>query len=298
MPRASNQEYTRDDVLRMLGMSERQLRGWEKSGLIPTGPAFSFSDLIALKTLQKLREKRVPARKIGNAIQSLKRKLSHVERPLSELKIISDGRTISVLVAGQKMEAISGQMLFDFDTSDLPSLKSFPSPSAPTVANQEAEAERVFQRGLMLEETGAPVQQAIDAYQKAVQLNPQAAGALVNLGTIFYRLKKLKDAESHYRRAVEADPEYPLAHFNLANLYDEQQQAAPARHHYQAALRLNATYADAHFNLALLCERTGDTMNAVSHWKAYLKLDATSTWAGTARRQLERLTQVTLVKPR
>ncbi len=282
----------------MLSISERQLQGWERSGLIESTATFSFSDLIALKAVQKLREKRFPAKKIGYAIESLKRKLSHISRPLSELKIISDGKTIAVLVAGQKMEAISGQLLFDFDTGDLPILKSFPDPKTQSVPHPEEAAERFFQRGLMLEETGAPVQEAIDAYQRAIELNPQAAGALVNLGTIYYRLKKLKEAETHYRRAVEADREYPLAHFNLGNLYEEQQQVEPARQHYQAALRLNAQYADAHFNLALLCERTGEPMKAVSHWKAYLKLDGTSTWSKTARRQLERLTQATLVKPR
>ena len=52
------QEYTRQDVRRMLGVSEQLLRSWERHGLIRGVPAFSFSDLIALKTLQKLREKK------------------------------------------------------------------------------------------------------------------------------------------------------------------------------------------------------------------------------------------------
>ena len=83
----------------MLSISERQLQGWERSGLIESTATFSFSDLIALKAVQKLRENRFPTKKIGHAIESLKRKLSHIARPLSELKIISDGKTIAVLVA-------------------------------------------------------------------------------------------------------------------------------------------------------------------------------------------------------
>ncbi len=292
---APKYDYSREDVRRMLNVTEQQLRGWERQGLIAATPGFTFSDLIALRTLQKLRENRVPPRTIGRALDSLKRKLSHIERPLSELRISSDGKTIAVRVAGQKMEAISGQMLFDFDVAELRNLTAFPGKPRAVPEIRAPEAEGYFQRGLHLEETGAPVEQAMEAYRRAVELNPNAAGALVNLGTIFYRMRKFIEAEDHYRRAVRADPHYPLAHFNLGNLYDERGEAEKAREHYDSALKCNPSYADAHFNLALLCEQTGDALHAVSHWRAYLKLDASSSWAKIARRQLDRLKQGAIV---
>jgi tetratricopeptide (TPR) repeat protein len=156
------------------------------------------------------------------------------------------------------------------------------------------ESEVWFQKGLELEETGAPVEDAVDAYQKVLEINPGAAGALVNLGTIYYRLRKFGEAEKYYLAAIEADPGYPLAQFNLGNLYDEQGRVAEALEYYRRALALNPHYADAHFNLALLCERQGDAMKAVHHWKAYLKLDSSGQWADIARRQLERLRQAVL----
>jgi len=294
---APKQEYTRGDVRRMLGVSEQQLRSWERHGLIPGVATFSFSDLIALKTLQKLRENRVPPRKIGRALTALKKKLSHVEHPLSELKIFSDGRTITVQIAGQKMEALTGQLLFNFDTSELGSLKSF-APKPAYDRGSERQAESYFQKGLALEETGAPIEEAIEAYQRALELNPAAAGALVNLGTIYYRQRKYQEAEQHYVKAIEVDSNYPLAHYNLGNLYDEQGDLTRAEHHYNTALKLNPSYADAHFNLALLSERCGDFLKAVRHWKSYLRLDSTGTWANIARRQLEKLRDVALIRPR
>jgi len=282
----------------MLRVSEQQLRSWERHGLIHPEPTFSFSDLIALKTLQKLRENRVPPRKIGRALTALKKKLSHVEQPLSELKILSDGRTITVQIAGQKMEALTGQMLFNFDTAELGSLRSFEPKPTSAPANAERQAEAYFQQGLALEETGAPIEKAIEAYRKAVELNPGAAGALVNLGTIYYRQRKYDEAESHYQRAIEVDANYPLAHYNLGNLYDEQGDFTRAEQHYTTALHLNPNYADAHFNLALLSERRNDFLKAVRHWKNYLKLDNTGTWANIARRQLEKLRDATLIRPR
>src|SRR5579872_1533982 len=100
----------------MLDVSEQQLRGWERQGLVRCATAFSFKDLIALRTLIKLRESDFSSQKIGLAVASLKRKIAGVDQPLSELKFLREGRRIAVQVAGQKIEAVTGQILFDFDS--------------------------------------------------------------------------------------------------------------------------------------------------------------------------------------
>jgi tetratricopeptide (TPR) repeat protein len=287
-----SQSYSREQILRMLGVSERQLRSWEKQEFVRGGDAFSFRDMIALRALVKLRGLKVPAQKIRQALISLRRRLAHVESPLSELSLHWDGRRISVGVAGQKMEAVSGQILLDFEGMKAGGVAAF---EARPRGNAAMEAEMFFQRGLALEETGAPIEEAIEAYLKAIELNPEAAGALVNVGTIYFRQGKLKKAEKCYQDAIAADAEYPLAYFNLGNLYDEQGKSETARGYYVSAIKLDPAYADAYFNLALICERAGEGMKALSYWKAYLKLDGTSSWAEIARRQMERLTQAAVV---
>lgn len=280
----------------MLGVTDQQLRGWQRQGLIPPAESFTFSDIIALRTLQKLRDNGVPSRRIGRALASLKQKLSEIRHPLAELKIVSDGRAIAVQVSGDRMEPITGQLLFNFDTAEIGGLATLTPRPAENPRVQVEHAEAWFQKGLALEETGAPIQQAIDAYTRATELNPAAAGAWLNLGTIQFRLKRFKDAERYYARAVEVDPRYALAHFNLGNLYDEIGDAAKAERQYLRALELNPHYADAHFNVALLCERRGDPLRALRHWKAYLKLDATTAWAEVARRQLAKLKEAAIVR--
>lgn len=294
----AKQAYTREDVCRMLGISSAQLRAWQRSGFLPSSGEFTFADLIAIKTLAKLRKNHVAPRTISRALSSLKRKLSGVERPLSELRIVSDGKTVAVQMAGQKMEAITGQLLFDFDTAGLGSVMPLPDKPAETAAEAATRvkhAEHWFQKGLALEETGAPIEQAIEAYKKAVELNPNAAGALLNLGTIYYHLRQFREAEANYLGAIAADPKYPLAHFNLGNLYDERAETARAREQYEIALSLEPSYADAHYNLALLFEKTGDFLKAQQHWRAYLKIDPASSWARVARAQLEKLRRATII---
>jgi tetratricopeptide (TPR) repeat protein len=289
---APREEYDRAQVRRKFGLSERQLQSWEKQNLIAPAATYTFSDLIAIKTLLKLRENHIPVRQIARALDSLREKLGWVKQPLAELRVVSDGKRISVLVGGQKMEAVSGQILFDFGAEELGGVTQLPQRKRNLSRARESEA--WFQKGLELEETGAPVEEAVVAYQKVLELNPGAAGALVNLGTIYYRLRRFAEAETYYKEAIEADTAYPLAEFNLGNLYDELGRLQEAMDHYRRALALNPQYADAHFNLALLSERVGDSLRAVHHWKAYLKLDQTGQWAEIARRQLERLRQAVI----
>ncbi len=297
LPRAGPGEvYTREEIRRQFSLTERALRNWEQNSLLPAADKYSFSDLIAIRAIVELRRKGFRPRQIAQAVESLRRKLEGITRPLSELRILSDGRKIAVRIAGQKMEAISGQILLDFDTSELGGVKMLPE--RRPAENRLKESETWFQKGLELEEIGAPLEEIIDAYRTAIDLNRGAAGAMVNLGTIYYRERRFAEAERYYRDAVVADPKYPLAEFNLGNLYDEQGSTADAAAHYRRALALNPQYADAHFNLALLCERTGEVLKAVQHWKLYLKLDRTGSWADIARRQLERLQQTTVIRPR
>ena len=294
--KAPQQDYSRADVRRQFRLTERQLKSWERESLVPPLESYSFSDLIAIRTILELRGKGFRSRNIAEAVSSLRRKLDDVKRPLSELRILSDGRKIAVRVAGHKMEALTGQIVFDFEAAELGGVRDFPERKQGGDLLRESEV--WFQQGLDLEETGAPVEKVLEAYQKVVELNPAAAGALVNLGTIHYRQRKFGEAERYYKQAIAADPSYPLAEFNLGNLYDEQGRLPEAFHHYKRTLALNPQYADAHFNLALLCERTGDTLKAVLHWKIYLKLDRTGQWAEIARRQLERLREATVIQSR
>jgi tetratricopeptide (TPR) repeat protein len=290
---APKEQYSRADIRRRFGVTERQLRSWEKQDLIPPADEYGFADLIAIKTLVKLRENRFNAQQIGRALTALRQRLAWVKQPLHELRIVADGKRIRVHLSGQKLEATTGQVVFDFDASELSGgVTAFPvrKPSAARLR----ESESWFQRGLELEEIGAPAEEVIAAYRKALDMNAEAAGALVNLGTIYYRQRKFAEAEKHYQDAIAADPDYPLAQFNLGNLFDEQGRLTDAMAHYRRALELNPNYADAHFNVALLHERMGDALRAVHHWKTYLKLDSAGQWADIARRQLERLRQTVI----
>jgi tetratricopeptide (TPR) repeat protein len=302
---ATQQAYSREEVRKRLGVSKRQLESWEKQNLLSSGgssgDAFSFSDILALRTLAGLRKSNVSAAQIRKAILAVRKHFRDVENPLTELKIYSRGRKLEVQFAGQKMEPISGQLLLDFDAAEITKLLSFPGQTAVASDASRAlktrrEAEHWFEKGLDLEQTGAPIEEVIAAYHKASEIDPTSAGALVNLGTLYFNAKDWKEAERYYRKAVEVDPDYALAHFNLGNLYDERGDRPAALNHYVSAIRIHPRYADAHYNIALLYQSMGQPLRAVRHWKAYLTLDPASAWAAIARRELARIKEAAILR--
>ena len=289
------QAYSRDEARRLLGVSERQLKSWERQKLVPPVSSYGFRELLALRTLMKLRDSRVAPAQVHRALAALRATLEDIENPLFELKLYADGKRIRVEVDGRAMEAESGQLLLNFDPQELSRLLEFPVKDRGAIErDRRLQAERWFQRGLDLEQSGASVEDAIEAYQSAIGLDPKSVGALVNLGTIYFNARRWAEAERYYRQALEADPEYALAHFDLANLYDERGDRPQALVHYEAALRIAPTYADAHYNLALLYQALNQPMKAVRHWNAYLKLDPSSHWSNLARRELAKLRAATV----
>ncbi len=290
----ASETYTRSEIRRILGINENSLRSWERVGLTEARDGYSFADLISLKTLQSLRENHIPVKRIREAMHQLRVRLANVSRPLDELKIVSDGRNIAVELPGEKMEALTGQMLFNFEAETLRSVSTLELHEGGRQPAGGSEGEEYwFQYALELERSGAPPHAIVEAYRKVLDCNPLAAGAWINIGTLHYRQGLLQLAEHSYSEALRAYPEYALAHYNLGNVCEETNRLEEATDHYEAALLHRRDYADAHYNLALVHERRERFVDAARHWKLYLQLDPSSPWANVARRKRERLLGVT-----
>ncbi len=290
--------WTRAQALRQCELSSRQLLAWERQGFIAPRELYQYEDLLELRVLVRLKDLGFSSAKLQKVFSSIRAKLTGIDNPLTELRVYLEGRRVRVQTENSRMEALSGQLLFNFDQAELRRLLAFPK-SAKAGSGQARkallDADHWFQRALELEQTGADKREAIAAYEKAVELNPVLAGALVNIGTIYFTARKWREAEKYYQRALAADSQYPLAHFNLANLHEELGRTSLAIQHYKKALELQPTYADAHYNLALLFQTRGRDMEAIRHWKQYLALDASSQWSAIARREMAKLRSSALV---
>ncbi|MFQ5777937.1 MAG: tetratricopeptide repeat protein [Terriglobia bacterium] len=276
------EQFTRREVLRILGLTEKQLTYWERLGLVRPrkhwGQKFyRFPDLISLRTVKQLTDQRVPARRLRRAVEALKHQLGTVEAPLTELRVLSDGRRIVVEYEGVQLEPLSGQLLLNFDTQELgKKIRVLP----------ERTAEEWFALAVDSESDPATYSEAIHAYRRVLEKSPQWVEPHINLGTLLYEQGDHRQAARCYRQAVELEPDNPLAHFNLGSVLDELGQLEEARQHLRWALRLKPDYADARYNLARVSERLGELNEARKNWQGYLELDPHSPWAEHARSRL------------
>jgi tetratricopeptide (TPR) repeat protein len=279
--------YRRQDVLRILEISARQLQAWERAGLIPQQEIYTFQDLGQLRTLRSLREDEVPAASIRESILAMKA-VAGMSNPLLEARVVRTGTRLAFRHRGAMVDPIRRQLLFDFersgsqiDASGSPALRRIAAPDVRGLQER-------FHAAVQAEEAGEK-QRAINLYQEILSIDPQYAAACINLGTLFFHLRQYGRAEELYRRATEADPGYVLAYFDLGNVLDELERIGESIAAYLKAVTLSPRYADAHYNLALAYERTGEHRNALRHWRAYTKLDNRGPWADHARGQIRKL---------
>jgi tetratricopeptide (TPR) repeat protein len=71
-------------------------------------------------------------------------------------------------------------------------------------------------------------QSAIDAYNKALKLDPSSANTHYNLGFILYNTNKFDRAEEEYRKALSIDVALPLAYLHLAQIAMKKNDSAGA----------------------------------------------------------------------
>jgi tetratricopeptide (TPR) repeat protein len=92
-------------------------------------------------------------------------------------------------------------------------------------------------------------QQALEAFEKALLLNPDAVVARVGMGSSYHLQGRLDEAIQFYQDAIFLYPGYFLSHFNLGVTYQQQGLFEKALNAYKEALKINAYHPETHLNL-------------------------------------------------
>lgn len=283
--------YTVAEVARLFGFNPSRLRYWHRSGLL--GPSvrlkgrnyYSFQDLVGVRAAKGLLEQGVPLRQVRRSVQSLREAFPQTTRPLSELRVLADGRAVVVQDDSGAYEPTTGQAVLDFRidglASDVVRLLHFDH-------DDRARAYEHYLEGCRFDEDEQTFDQAEQAYKKALSLDPALSNALTNLGNLEYRRQQLEAAERYYRQALGTDPEQPEALYNLGFLCFERDEVDEAVDLFRDALRSDPSFADAHFNLAMALEERGERDAAQPHWQQYLTLEPDGSWAEIARNHLKK----------
>ncbi len=297
--------YSIRDVARILAVQESRLRYWMQTGFI--GPTvrkggrfyYTFCDLVAVKAAKDLLAADVPLQKARKAVEGLRKALPADTHPTSRLRLCSDGETIVALADDVAFHPVSGQVVMAFTVPSfgehVSEVLAMPrvDPSAPqaveeerTEANGGTTAYRHFVEACAAEDRGDS-ELAEHLFRQAIDLEPNMAAALTNLGNLVYRQGEVEEARKLYERALEHDPNQPEARYNLANALEDLGEIEGAITELRKVCAAAPDFADAHYNLGLLLAQLGGTAQAKQHLERYLELDTASDWAMHARTYLE-----------
>lgn len=114
---------------------------------------------------------------------------------------------------------------------------------------------------------------AIDAYSKALGIEPGFADAHNNLASTYVVTEQAELAETHFKKALELNPEHPeawgnlAAFFELANRLDEAEKAA------ESGLAAGAEESMLRMTLAKCARRAGEPGKALAQLQAVAQLD-------------------------
>jgi predicted RNase H-like HicB family nuclease len=117
--------FNTKSITKITGLTQRRIDYWDTTHFIKpsireatgTGSArlYAFSDLVQLKVAKTLLDKGISLQKIRKSINYLKKHMPEIDKPLAELRFLTDSETIFVLTS-KKQEIIdtlnSGQIVF------------------------------------------------------------------------------------------------------------------------------------------------------------------------------------------
>jgi tetratricopeptide (TPR) repeat protein len=114
--------------------------------------------------------------------------------------------------------------------------------------------------------------EALNAYDKAIKLNPNDASAYNNRGLAYDNLDKNDLAIADYSKALELNPEYRDAFNNLGKTFSRLGDYKRAILYYDRAIELNRKDADAYYNRGNAYSKLGNSTYANEDWKVAAKL--------------------------
>ena len=301
--------YSIRDVARILAVQESRLRYWMQVGFV--GPTvrkggrfyYTFCDVVAVKAAKDLLAADIPVQKVRKNVEALRKMLPDDTHPTTKLRVCSDGDTIVAIADDVAFQPIGGQVVMAFavhalgdhvaDVLAMPRASiddAAPKPidGEATEANGGTTAYRHFVEACAAEDRGDS-ETAEHLFRLAIDLEPNMAAALTNLGNLVYRHGELEESRRLYERALELDPAQPEARYNLANLLDDLGETELAIAELRRVCAAAPDFADAHYNLGVMLARVGGNAQAREHLERYLELDGASDWAGTARAFLEHI---------
>lgn len=114
---------------------------------------------------------------------------------------------------------------------------------------------------------------AIEAYKKAVEVNPNYSEAYNNLALVYMDCNDAEKAVESIKKALEVAPHQAEAIYNLGNIYFKTGKYEMAAQAYHSVLRLRPDFANAHHNVGIIFMREKKYEYAIESFSEAVKLN-------------------------
>jgi protein O-mannosyl-transferase len=112
----------------------------------------------------------------------------------------------------------------------------------------------------------------ITLYQVTLKKNPDFWLGYYNLGNIYLKTNRMKEAEKNYEQTLRLNPKYLDAHTNMGVILAQTGRPEEAIEHFQIAVRINPSHAEAQNNLGNLLLIEGLPKEAIEHFRQAVSL--------------------------
>src|SRR5262245_54566613 len=296
--------YTAAMLAELVGVHVSRVRSWQRRGwIVPAEQKhrlayFDFAELTVARQLAELSRLGLTPKTIERKLAEIQRGFPDVKRPLAELDLVLDVRTLLVRRGNELVEP-GGQLRIDFGGIEFDKLGHESDENGPAVipspavflsrelspAPEEAAPQRLVAWATELDEAG-DLRLAAEMYRAALAAGGPQPEICFQLAEALYRAGDLTGARERYFMAIELDEDYVEARVNLGCVLLELDERELAVGAFSGALRSHEAYADAHYHLARTLDDLDRGGEAVDHWRRFTELSPESPWAEEARERL------------
>jgi tetratricopeptide (TPR) repeat protein len=290
--------YTPAMLAELLGVSVSTIRGWHRRGLIVPArevhrlPYFDFQEVATAQRLAQLLAAGASPHAIEKRLAELSRYVPHVERPLAQLSVIVEGKSI-LLRQGEGLVEPGGQLRIDFDALEQQPHEESQEAPATTVSLADYLAEQrdlsspeeMVSAAVEFEENGF-LESAVEMYRAALAIGGPNAEICFRLAELLYRLGDDAAARERYFMTIELNEDFVEARANLGCVLAETGELELAVAAFQGTLSYHHDYPDVHYHLARTLDELQRGDEATRHWHEFLQLAPDSPWASEARVRL------------
>jgi tetratricopeptide (TPR) repeat protein len=305
--------YTPAMLADLLEVPVAVVRRWHRRGLIVPArevrrlPYFDFQEIATARRLAEMLAAGSSPAAIEKKLAALGRWLPDVDRPLSQLSVIVEGKHL-LLRQGEGLVEPGGQFRFDFDApsdennsendgeshdevdpaaptdADSSTILAMPAPDDPPLAAMTPE--EMCDEAVRLEDDGQ-LETAADVYRAILVAEGPTAQVCFLLAELLYRIGDVSAARERYSMAVELDEDFVEARANLGCVLAETGRLELAVAAFHGALAYHDEYPDVHYHLARALDELDRAGEAEMHWRAFRALAPDSPWAEQAEARLQ-----------